>query len=409
MKIGMGTDLITLYIPVRQIKWLCHWLAVFFRCCWVLFCLLQTSEVFAAAGDNITNIATIDYKIAGVKATATASTSFIEDRLINFIVSKINDGIYDPVIAGMNGALMSFSVLNTGNSSQDFLLAAVNTTPNPFSSLTDSFNAQIPMRVFVESGVTPGYQAAQDTATYIDELAPNTAITVYVVANIPAGLTNNEVAAVALIAQVAQGGRSGSQGNVITHDSNGHISPASPPSGYSNGATSVSAGSSLNIPDTNGMDTVFNDPAGKAAEDVSSSLVQDIAANGQHADAGAFRVTPPVSIKKTVTVIDSTGGSDPRPGAILRYQLDVTVLGNNEVNHLVIHDDIPAHTSYTDASISLNGIAQSDADDAPVDFSRAININSKPVTAIEVDLSHGGFSPILPGVTNKIIFEVTIN
>jgi len=57
----------------------------------------------------------------------------------------------------------------------------------------------------------------------------------------------------------------------------------------------------------------------------------------------------------------------------------------------------------------LNGIAQTDANDVPVDYSRAIDITSKPVVSIEVDLSLGGTMVVAPSVTNIIIFEVTIN
>ena len=57
----------------------------------------------------------------------------------------------------------------------------------------------------------------------------------------------------------------------------------------------------------------------------------------------------------------------------------------------------------------MNGVAQTDANDAPVDYSRAIDILLKPVVSIEVDLSQGGTVSVAPGVTNVIIFEVTID
>ncbi len=375
----------------------------------ILLFLFVSKPVFAAAGDSINNTATLNYNISGIAGTSTASTRFTEDRLINFTVSKINDGVYDRVVNGMTGAVMAFRILNSGNATQDFLLAAVNTTPNPFSSPADNFDTLSPMRTFVESGATPGYQASQDTAVFVDELAPNATAVVYVVASIPAGLKSGDVAAVALIAQVAEGGAKGIEGAAITHDDNGRISPANPASGYSNGATMVTAGSSVNTANTIGMDTVFNDPAGNKTEDVSSAMVQDVAGNGQHADAGAYRVAPPVLIVKSVKVIDSLGGNKPYPSATLRYQLDVSVAGNTRVDNLVVKDFIPANTSYVGGSLSLNGVAQTDANDVPADYSQAISISTKPVTSIAVDLSQGGTKSVLPGVTNVIIFSVTIN
>ena len=157
------------------------------------------------------------------------------------------------------------------------------------------------------------------------------------------------------------------------------------------------------------METVFNDPAGANPEDVSSDLNQDIAGNGQHSDTGAYQVSQIVVLSKSVTVIDTLGGNDPHPGATLRYQLNVSVAGNTPVSNLVINDPVPANTTYTVSSILLNGISQTDANDAPADYSRAIDILSLPVVSVEVDLSQGGTVSVAPGVTNVIIFEVTID
>jgi uncharacterized repeat protein (TIGR01451 family) len=371
----------------------------------LIISMFVTTNIFAAAGDSISNTATINYVIGGVPGTGNASASFLEDRLINFSVSEDNGSAAVPVISDMTDAVMQFTVTNTGNGVQDFLLTAVNTAPNPFGLPADNFDP-LTIQVFAESGATPGYQAVEDTAVFIDELVPNVPHVVYVVADLPTQVID-DVSVIALIVQIAEGGVVGTEGLVVNADDNGHISPAGV---FSNGSTSVSAGTANTIPDSPlTMETVFNDPAGLSPEDVSTDLVQDIARNGQHADAGAYQVMSPVAIVKTVTVIDPSGGTDPYPGATLRYQLDVVVSGNTAVDNLVISDAIPANTTYTDNSIQLNGVAQTDADDAPVDYSRAIDILAKPVVSIEVDLSQGGTVSVAPGVTNVIIFEVTID
>jgi len=371
----------------------------------LIISMFVTTNIFAAAGDSISNTATINYVIGGVPGTGNASASFLEDRLINFSVSEDNGSAAVPVISDMTDAVMQFTVTNTGNGVQDFLLTAVNTAPNPFGLPADNFDP-LTIQVFAESGATPGYQAVEDTAVFIDELVPNVPHVVYVVADLPTQVID-DVSVIALIVQIAEGGVVGTEGLVVNADDNGHISPAGV---FSNGSTSVSAGTANTIPDSPlTMETVFNDPAGLSPEDVSTDLVQDIARNGQHADAGAYQVMSPVAIVKTVTVIDPLGGTDPYPGATLRYQLDVVVTGNTAVDNLVISDAIPANTTYTDNSILLNAVAQTDADDAPVDYSRAIDILAKPVVSIEVDLSQGGTVSVAPGVTNVIIFEVTID
>jgi hypothetical protein len=77
-----------------------------------------------------------------------------------------------------------------------------------------------------------------------------------------------DAAAVALVAQVAEGGAIG-QGAVIAHDDNGHVSPAGT---FSNGAVIVSAGTPNIVVNTDALETVFNDPAALSPEDVDSNV-----------------------------------------------------------------------------------------------------------------------------------------
>jgi uncharacterized repeat protein (TIGR01451 family) len=365
-----------------------------------------STNVFSAAGDLISNTVSISYDIGGTPGTINASTSFTEDRRINFLVTESNGGAAVPVISDMAAAVLQFTITNSGNDAHDFLVTAVNTAPNPFGLPVDSFDP-LPgsVQVFVESGLTPGYQVAQDTTVFIDELAVNASSLVYVVADMPT-VVADDVSAIALITQIAEGGTTGVEGIAINADDNSRISPAGI---YSNGSTNVVAGSASNNPDTLAMETVFNDPGSTNPEDVSTDLNQDILGNGQHSDTGVFQVTSPVNLTKSMVVIDTLGGNDPHPGSTIRYQIDVNVVGNSDIDNLLISDLIPANTTYTDGSIVLNGTIQTDASDAPTDFSRAIDILSKPVLSIEVDLSQGGAVPVVPGSTNTIIFEVTIN
>ena len=374
-----------------------------------------THPVFSAAGDVIHNTATIDFTYLGNSLTQESSpfgndqtgigngtpTSFTEDRLINFSVVSANAAPVN-VSSLQSAAFLTFTVTNNGNAPQDFLLSAVNTSPSPFVANVDNFDPVSPLQVFVEDGTSAGYLLAEDTGVFIDELAAGSSVTVYVVASIPA--TNiGDAAAVALVAQVAEGGAAG-QGAVISNDDNGHISPAGT---FSNGAVSASAGTANSVLNTVGLETVFNDSAAISVEDIDSSGVQDIQANGQHSDAGAFLVqtaaSSSVSLNKTVTVIDTLGGNDPHAGATLRYRIDVVIAGASNVNNLVITDPMPANTTYTPTSLSLNGVPQSDISDAPFDFSEYNGSN------IVVDLSQGGTISVTPGTPNQIIFDVTID
>lgn len=385
------------------------------QCLFAITLCLFASRLMAAAGDAIGTRATITYDYQGTTLVQESSpagntvagagngvdTVFTEDAFINFSVTTL-DGSAAPVASGQTAVATRFSITNNGNAVQDFLLAGFNTTVNPFGAPPDSIDTLLPLSVYVESGATPGYQLAEDTAVFVDELAPGSSAIVYVVASLPAG-NAGDVAAVTLVAQVAQGGAAG-EGAAITNDNNGNTSPSGV---YSNGATSVAAGSAVNAADTTALEIVFNDPAGLGVEDVDSTgLTQDAAANGQHADSSAYQIQgSPVSINKTVTVIDTLGGNDPHPGATLRYQLDVTITGSVSVNNLVITDTIPINTTYTPGSIVLNSVAQTDAP-FTVDGVDYAEFNGADVI---VDLSQAGAVSIAPGAINTITFDVTID
>jgi len=77
--------------------------------------------------------------------------------------------------------VLTFTVKNEGNKVQDFLLTSSNA--GAAFGLTNTFDVN--QTIFVESGAHAGYQASEDTATYIDELAPDATATVYIVADIP--------------------------------------------------------------------------------------------------------------------------------------------------------------------------------------------------------------------------------
>ena len=358
----------------------------------LLFTMFYAFAVHSAAGQNISATATVDFVVGGIPGSDTATANFLEDRLINFVVTEADGGSAVPVIVGMNDAVLQFTVTNTGNDVQDFLLLGLPTTPNPYGLPAASFTPSGFIDVFVESNViADGYDVATDTAVFIDDLNPNESRTVYIVADMPVApaIAIGDVSPVTLVAQVAIGGAAG-QGAAINADDNNRISPEG--LDYSNRTVNVSAGTPISIPDAaNTIETVFNDPAGSNPEDRSSLIpaAQDVSQNGQHSDSSAYQVLSPVSIVKSVTVIDTLGGNDPHPGATLRYQLDVTVAGNTAVDNLIINDIIPANTTYTAGSIMLNGAVQTDIVDVPADFSRAVDILSLPVVSIEVDLGQG--------------------
>ena len=137
--------------------------------------LLAAARIYGAgtaAGTTISNQATINYQVGGVNQTAVNSNNyqFVVDRKINLTVVT-TDGAAVTAAPGSTNNALAFTLENTGNGTQDFTFTAVARAGGAAAfGGTDNVNAAA-VAVFVESGANAGYQAAQDTATYVDELA----------------------------------------------------------------------------------------------------------------------------------------------------------------------------------------------------------------------------------------------
>jgi len=174
---------------------------------WLLQVAVAASLIWApaafaigtSADTDIDNTATISYSVAGSTQTPIESsptgnsvagpgngeaTTFKVDNVIDFSVTEA-DTAYTPVAPGSTFQALGFTVQNDGNEVQDFSFTAaeVSTGGDDGHSGTDDFDGTA-VGIFVESGATPGYQQAEDTATYVDELDENLSATVWVVRNI---------------------------------------------------------------------------------------------------------------------------------------------------------------------------------------------------------------------------------
>jgi len=287
-----------------------------------------------AAGTSINNTAVINFSVGGVAQTAQNSNTatFLVDRSINLTVVE-NDAAIVPVVPGQSAAVTKFTVTNNSNSTEDFRLVGSNSA-NGVTALggTDNFDST-GLQVFVENGVTGGYQAAQDTATFIDELAPLASATVYVVANIPAGQVNNDVAAVNLTAIAAQSTNDGT-GQYVTTTGTLAADAAQTNTGVADVTTFV--------------DTVFADAAGAT----------DAAKDGKFSALDAYKVvTATIAVVKSSTVISDpvNGTSNPKalPGAVIQYCLVVNNTGSASATGVTLSDAIPSNTTYVAGSIRI--------------------------------------------------------
>lgn len=220
-------------------------------------------------------------------------TTFVVDDRVDLEVAEVSGG-YTVVAAGGLSEVLTFTVTNSGNATHDFSLTAVDQLggADPFGGV-DNFDAT-PVGIFVDVDMNGTYQAGTDTATFIDELGDDDTVTVFVVRNIGAGQANGDVSAVALRAQVAQGGTVGQGADILSDDSGIADNPAT-------------------------VQIVFGDGAGAG----------DPANDGAHSDTDAYRVgAAQITVSKTSQVLSDpvNGASNPKaiPGAVVEYTVTVT-------------------------------------------------------------------------------------
>lgn len=296
------------------------------------------------SGTSISNLATLNYSVGatpqspiGSSATgnttgAGTATSFLVDNKVNLSVTT-SDTTFVSVVPGLTIATASanqvatFLVTNTGNTTQDFALTSLfnytGTTANVFAgSVTDTFDPSA-CSVKVESGGTTGYQSATDTATFIDELAPDASKTVYVICAIPLAQVDGDIAAISLTAE-ARAGASTGLGAALTQTS---------------GA------------DTAGVDIVFADGAG----------TDDIARDAKHSSRDAFKV---VSAKLTVTKLvapvcdpfngNALNGAKNIPGSYVRYTISIANTGAASAILGTISDTLVSTLAFDPDLIAIN-------------------------------------------------------
>lgn len=290
----------------------------------------NTLAAGTAAATSITNSATLAYSVSGVPQTNIVGTSaaFLVDEKINLTVAGTGTAI--SVIPGATLQVASFTVTNNANSALDFNLALNQPVGEVYLGKTDNFDATACI-VRVESGATGGYQAGEDTATFIDELAADASKTVLVVCTIPAGQVNNDAAIVGLTA-TARGDFTGAN--------NAYAASA----GSAGAAITETAGAN-----TANVDIVFADIAGSEPGDANR--------DAEHSARDVYSVvTSALSVTKTATLLCDpfNGITNPKniPGAITRWSIAVTNSGASAATLTTITDTVSA-TLLHDAHLSV--------------------------------------------------------
>lgn len=264
------------------------------------FSLFGASNAFAAAGDTISNFATLSYDVGGAAQTVIESgsgpagnsvpgagqavalgitTDFLEDRIINFTVTR--EGASVTAVPGGAQQAIPYLIDNTGNGTHGFLLKGVHNSGalDPHGSAVNDDLTPTTIETYVDvngNGVLEAGEAIAANA-FISSFAPGAGtatggsstgseIRVFVVSDIPLvddatnPLVNGDIAVMSLVAQATVDGTDGTNTGEIVADDNGNTSPGG--TGFTNGTATVTAGvAATNADDTTTMETVFNDTA----------------------------------------------------------------------------------------------------------------------------------------------------
>ncbi len=360
----------------------------------------HAAQAQTAAGDTVSNQASVSYEVGGVAQTPILSdddgnpangvnaTSFLVDRKLDSTVTELS-GAYNSATtpsvvpgqaqSGPLGAVLAFTVTNTGNEVQDFSLTATSSTFDPFGG-SDNFDATN-VNIFVDANGDGVYQPGTDTATFVDELdfvgnagGQPSSVTVFVVADIPLAQAAGDIASYALTAQVAEGGSPGAQGaDIVTDD-----------------RTSA---------DSAGVDDVFAD-----GENTNNGA--DGVLDGRSSAEDAYLVSAPVlSVAKSSAVISDpfNGTTNPKaiPGAVIEYTITVSnAPGASTATNINVSDDLSGEIVGGGGTESIEFL--SDAYGGTGDIEQTVTVGGVPtVTNLtqEADADAGTFAANIVAVT----------
>lgn len=298
-----------------------------------LCALPQAYAAGTTAGASINNTASVDYTVGGVNQPDVLSntSTFLVDRRINLTVAEVG-GAATQVVPGATGQVLTFTVTNLSNAALDFRLSAAQDANGATTAFTDTDNFDVTaLQVFVDGNGNGTYDPGTDTATFIDELAADGTVSVFVVSSIPAGQLNGDTAGITLTAIAAQS----------TDGTGAYLATV--------GSIAADAAETNTTTTDNAtfIDTVFGDGTGDT----------DGAADGRFSDDDEYDVvTAAIVVVKSSTVVSDpfNGTSFPKaiPGAVIEYCLDVNNTGAAAAGSIVLTDAIPANTTYVAGSIT---------------------------------------------------------
>jgi hypothetical protein len=350
----------------------------------VVLVALGANPAYAAgtlAGTSITNTAQINYSVNNVAQTAgTASNTVLVDRKVIFTVTNV--GATTTVTPGQSVAYDTFNLLNSSNDTLDFSLAAVNQAVGATAQHggTDAFGVA-GFTYYIDTNGNGVYDPGIDQQiTYLDEVAPDTTKTVFVVASVPLTATNTQVSGIVLTATGQLGGTTGTQGaNLVA--STGAWTPGT-------------------------VQTIFADAAGAT----------DAALDDKYSAKGDYTVYAPVlTLSKLSTIISDpiNGTTTPKaiPGAIIEYCIVVqNGSGGAPTTALSVSDPLPTQVTYLSSfGVILNGTYTSGTCNADGTAGTGSNSSFAAATSGNSGTANGTLSNVSAGGATTMRVRATIN
>lgn len=326
---------------------------------------LGASPALAAgttAGDLITNTVTVDFRVGGVDQTeVTASNTFTVDRKVNVLVAA-SDAVTTQVSPGETAAVTTFDVTNLSNAVVDLGLAVAQPT-------TDDFNTSSVL-IYRDNGDGIFNSGTDTLVTYLDEVAEDQTVRVFVVSNIPLTTATGDIAEVVLTATAYAGGAASSQGSLLT----------------------ATAGAN-----TAGVDTVLADLSGATDADYDGSYS---ATDSYTVSAAAL-----TAVKSMRIVEDPVNGiTNPKaiPGATIEYCIAVSnASGSATATNVTVTDVLPGDVTYDatfgiflNGTVNGSGVCQADGTAGGTESGGTVS---------------GTLSDIAAGVTRTLYFRATID
>lgn len=355
--------------------------------------LLFTQQAFAVgtiAGTDVDNLATVSYEVSTVPQQVVESapgagnavpgagngtvTTFVVDNRVDFSLTQVGTA-HTTVMPGETDAYVEFLLSNDGNSAQDFNMSVLQlgSGDGAVNTLVDTDDDMANLRIRV--GNAGGAPVLGDLP-YGDEIAPDTAVTVYVFgdADVVLGLVNGDVANLELTATVAAAGTALTLGADLTDDV-------------------------LN-PDTAGLEVVFAEGG--------------VLGDGVESDRDGFQVSSAgLTVSKVATVFSDpfNGTTNPKaiPGAVVEYVITVANGGAVNADNVSIADAIDTDVVF---DATFNGGSGLDIVNGAATIACVADGNAGDgCTLIGQDLTVGNGSlpiTIIPTESLVITYRVTV-